>query len=93
MKITLYYKQWARVKKQLGLVKLEDKINYKGYIKKCYTLPIKPNRFYPRFHFETQFISKYRHIVDIHIDWVRHTESDGFHPLIDELVEKINNIK
>ena len=93
MKIKIPYLQWKKAKNQLGVKRLADKVNYKGLVKHSYVLSVIKGKRYPRYHFETQFIDYYKHIIDIHIDWIPHTESDSFHPLIDKIVSKINAIK
>lgn len=92
MKIKLTYKQWKKVKKALKLVMLDPKVNHKGDIKHQYIAKFHEHRRYPRYHFETRFVHPDAHIIDIHIDWVQHTKSDGIHPLIDNYIEKIKQL-
>lgn len=87
------HNRWDRVKKKMGLVKLPKKINYKGDAKGSYYLALEAGKAYPRFHFESQYIRRYKTVIDIHIDWVRHKEADSFHSLIDDLMEQIEGIR
>lgn len=97
MKIKMPHRRWDRIKRELRLIKLPQKINYKGDIKGNYCLPFYNDEEwdygYPRFHFESKFIHRQRTDIDIHIDWIKHKEADGFHDLITHLVARIEKIR
>lgn len=88
------------MKKQLqvlGLVKLPSgRFKFSGEELHNYTLPLSPPEHYPRVHFITSNRwdeTGYYRLIEIHVDIVRHTQTEVFHPAIDRIAKIIKHTK
>ena len=86
MTIQLDEKELYKAIERLGFIRLFNPDSDK----RQYRLPMKQGELYPRYHLIVRKVvmTKYR-LVDIHIDWEPHTNSESEHPLINQLIESI----
>ena len=89
--------KWMIALRKYRIVELKNKKEHYRFSKN-YVLPFHPKKYYPRYHIlveELHYDKKkklYMTILNVHIDWKRHRESQSDNMMITNFVNMIRSI-